>query len=241
MYEERRENGRGFVRLFLLVVVIAAIMIIGTKSGWFFNGNKHVASEQVKHEVVEESNAEKSATQNTITISKSEWNEMRRELRQMKEEINQLKQVSAAKSTATSVQEKTTVSVKTEQKAQTKTEKQVQVKEEEHTTINANDVTLTKYSHDWLDREATIALKNNTGKTITLVSGRMYYYDMDGNMLDYQDFTKSVTIEPGLVKTFTLRGYNHEENYVYYQSKVRYGYEDRKYKVKFELKSYRTR
>ena len=164
-----------------------------------------------------------------FVITEAEWRALNREVRQLRQELNQLK----AKSGSAPRQ---TVATESPAKATTTTEQP-----EQTTTVSAKDITLSNYLHDYSRSEATVALKNNTSKTITSVSGRMYYYDMSGNMLDYRDFTRSIPIEPGLVKSFTLDGYGYRENYAYYKSEVSLSNPDRKYKVKFELKSYRTK
>lgn len=122
--------------------------------------------------------------------------------------------------------------------ASTTTSKKKNTKQELPKGTEANAVTMVSYSHNWIKSEAQISVKNNTNKTIKSITGRMIYYDMSGNMLDYQDFTKKIEIDPGMTKRFELRGYNHEEYYAYYKSEVCYGKENNKYKVTFQLKSY---
>ena len=152
-----------------------------------------------------------------ITVSESEWRALQQEVKQLRQEVNQLKGKSPSR---TAPQPATPVAATP-------------------STSNTNAVTLANYSHDWVSNDATVALKNNTERTITQLTGRMIYYDMSGNMLDYQDFSKSVTIEPGMVKSFSLKGYGYRENYAYYKSDIIPSKPDRKYKVQFELKSYK--
>lgn len=159
-----------------------------------------------------------------------EVNELRNEVEQLKQEVQRLKNT---KPVASPQQAPAATAAPAAPVAQQAT----QATQQPSATFDPNAVTLANYTHDWVDSNASVSLKNNTDRRISQVTGRMIYYDMSGNMLDYQDFTKAVDIDPGMVKSITLAGYGYKDNYAYYKDRIHSP--DRKYKVIFELKSYK--
>ena len=212
--DEKRGNSGQWVKIVLAIVCIALIV--------FFIWNK---GQHKNHEVASNPEVENADVQEEIAALRQEVNMLRQEVQQIK----------TGKRTTTPKEQAVTTTPETHS-ASSATATQQQT-----ATINADDVTLANYSHDFVDYEATVAFKNNTNSTITHLSGRIIYYDMSGNMLDYLDFSKAISIDPGMVKSISLKGYGHNEYYAYYKSQASYTNSDRKYKVSFVLKSYKTR
>ncbi|MCM1531717.1 MAG: hypothetical protein NC048_04160 [Bacteroides sp.] len=231
---EERNGQRGFFVAILTVVIVGIIvLVIFWTTGLIRFGD---TDEKAPETIVPEGSAEEIATTSSpnFIVTEAEWKALQAEVKRLRNEVNQLKQgpaKSAATAPAAPSPRQTTVPSVTTATASSSSS----------TSVGKDDITLANYSHDWVKSDATVAFMNNTNRTVSSVTGRMIYYDMNGDMLDYQDFTKSLVIEPGMVKSVTLKGYGYRDSYAYYKNKASLSNPDRKYKVKFELKSYKLK
>ena len=100
-------------------------------------------------------------------------------------------------------------------------------------------VTFVSYEQNWFDSESSLILKNNTDKEIKKVSFRIIYFDMDGNALDYIDYSPRTVIAPGMTRKIEIPAYGREKNYSYYKSEVLPN-RGKKFKINFELKDYKV-
>lgn len=212
MNEENNRNGaRKVVNLILVVTLLVLLALMGNKLGLFGSSD----DAETKQTPTETTTVEQS-----FEVSQQEWNALKNEVNSLRKEVDELKRHASQAS------------------SQTASSKSASAQSSSSKAVSA--ITMAKYVHDWGDRDASVNFKNHLDKTITSITGRMVYYDMKGEMLDYQDFTTTIMIAPKMVKTVSLKGYGYNENYAYYRHS-RVLYDERVYKVKFELISYKTK
>lgn len=81
-----------------------------------------------------------------------------------------------------------------------------------------------------------ISLRNNTSMPVRNVTFRIIYKDMNGNNLDYKEYTISNELAPGLTKRERLSANENIDGYYYYKSETRAGYKP--YKIEYQLLKY---
>lgn len=234
MYEEREEQGKGLKVFLIITFVVIAILTVLWSTGLI---RLESTEDETEQEVAGE-DADFSFSEEDLINLEVDLRALQREVKQLKSELAQtkseLEQLKKGSSKSTTTRTSTTAQrTATSQNAQT-------TAASENTTPSDKEqsaITMVQYSHDAYTSSATITLQNNTNKTITGIKWRMVYYDMKKNMLDYQDFTRRVSIDPGMVKKIEVSGYS-DGSYYYYESEPSISYPERKYKVKFELKDY---
>lgn len=97
-------------------------------------------------------------------------------------------------------------------------------------------VTMVSYEQSWSDFEGTLALRNNTNEEIHNITFLIKYLDMNGNDLDYAEYTRELDIAPGMTKKIDIPAYEHRRQYSYYKSEAIEKFH--RFKISFSVKSY---
>lgn len=100
-----------------------------------------------------------------------------------------------------------------------------------------NAVTMVSYEQGWSDTNGTLALKNNTGEEINDVTFQITYLSMAGKPLNYEVYTREISIAPGMTRQVDIPAYESDRMFSYYKSEASFSSPHR-FKIRFELKGY---
>lgn len=101
------------------------------------------------------------------------------------------------------------------------------------------DITMVSYEQGTYSHRAKLTLKNNTNEEINHILFQIIYLDMDGNPIDYKDFSQYIDIAPGMVKKLEIPAYgDFSDNYCYFESQDNFSDDSRIFKIQFQLKDY---
>lgn len=88
---------------------------------------------------------------------------------------------------------------------------------QEQKVVSKDDVVITQYKKDFVDREEIITFKNNTAENINKIKGIIVYKDLSGNDISYQELNIRISIAPGMSKQTKIRSFDQDNKYVYYK------------------------
>ena len=131
---------------------------------------------------------------------------------------------------------------KVEKVAETKIEQIVETKQQEpqeQKVVSKDDVVITQYKKDFVDREEIITFKNNTAENINKIKGIIVYKDLSGNDISYQELNIRISIAPGMSKQTKIRSFDQDNKYCYHKEYRSYlGSSITPFKFEFRLISY---
>ena len=155
---ERKGSMKTIIVVILLIVAVIALLWATGLVRWedsSSNGEEYVVA-----------NDETSPDSN-FSISNREWLELKKEVKQLRMEVEQLKR-NNPNSTTTKQRESVPREMAVPQPIHSKPA--TSNAGEKAISPSPSDITLSNYSHDWVQSDATVALKNNTNLTLIRVS-----------------------------------------------------------------------
>lgn len=149
--EDRSEQKGCFIKILPFAITVLFILVIlwAVELIRFESTSETIEQEDLAEEIITTSSSD-------FMVTETEWKALQKEVKRLRSEVNQLKQGN----TKPAVTPQATSTRQTQAASST-------------ASVSSNDITLANYSHDWVNSEATVALRNNTDRTISSVTGRM--------------------------------------------------------------------